>query len=103
MEDFTNTLWFMFSAWHLDDMGIEYNYAMSDASVLMWNYCVLKDKKSKKEIIDNFQNLFNEPLDDLLDMFVKRKEVFFKDENRIIASYRINCEENSFGAIVKFQ
>ncbi|MEA2012372.1 MAG: hypothetical protein U9O87_04710 [Verrucomicrobiota bacterium] len=103
MEDFTNTLWFMFSPWHIDDMGIEYNSAMSDASVLMWNYCVLKDNKLKKKIIDEFQNLLNEPLDDLLEMFVKRKEVFFRDENRIIDTYTINCEENAFGALVKFK
>lgn len=103
MEDFTNTLWFMFSPWHLDNMGMEYNSDMSDASVLIWNYCVLKDKKSKKKIIDNFQSLFDEPLDDLLEMFIKRKDVFFEDENRVIDTYTVNCDANSFGAFVEFK
>ena len=62
-----------------------------------------KDNDIKDYILDNYRTISEEPIDFILEMLVKRKDVFFDGQNDIIDSYKIEWFGDDYEMYVKFK
>ena len=103
-NDFTSDLWLFISPWY--DEGKIYEQHIETlifAGIEIWNYCITGDAKTKEEIVNNFNGFFPIPVEELIEILMKRKSVFFADDNRLISDNAvIRWYDGDFQVFVDF-
>jgi hypothetical protein len=101
--DFTSDLWLFLSPWceeHLED--VRYFDAIALAWVTLWNYTVDPTSVRTGQIRRVCKGLFDIPANELIDVLLKRRAVFFPDDNRLIERYRVVSGMDEFTIFVEF-
>ncbi len=101
--DFTSDLWLFLSPWceeHLEDA--RYFDAIALAWVALWNYTVDPTSMRTGQIRRVCKGLFDIPANELIDVLLKRRAVFFPDDNRLIERYRVVSGMDEFTILVEF-
>lgn len=100
--DFTDDLWLFLSPWceHLENH--HYFDAIALAWVALWNYTIDPTSVKASEIRRVCKGLFDMPTDELIDVLLKRRAVFFPDDNRLIETYRVVYGMEEFSIFVTF-
>ncbi len=98
----TDDLWLFLSPWgkHLEDA--RYFDAIALAWVLLWNYTVDRTSVPMSRIRRVSKGLFNIPTNELIEILLKRRAVFFPDDNRLIEGYRVGINSEGFVIYVTF-
>lgn len=101
--DFTSDLWLFLSPWceeTLEDDGCV--DAIARAWVALWNYTSDPTSMKMGEIRKVCKDLFDIPTNELIEILLKRRAVFFPDDNRLIESYRVAFDMEEFRMLVTF-
>ena len=101
--DFTSDLWLFLSPWceeKLKDDG--YVDAIALAWVALWNYTIDPTSMKTGEIRRVCKGLFDIPTNELIEILLKRRAVFFPDDNRLIEDYRVAFSVEEFSIRVTF-
>ena len=101
--DFSDDLWLFASPWcerKLEHGGYVEKIAL--AWVALWNYTVDPTSMKTDDLSGVCKGLFDLPANELVEILSKRKAVFFPDDNRLIASYRVAFDEEEFLIFVTF-
>lgn len=100
--DFTDDLWLLLSPWgkHLED--VRYADAIALAWVTLWNYTLDQTSATVGQIQTVCKGLFEIPTNELVDLLLKRRAVFFPDDHRLIDLYRVEWCYGEFRIFVVF-
>lgn len=101
--DFTSDLWLFLSPWceeKLEDDG--YINAIVLAWVALWNYTIDPTSMRTGEIHRVCKGLFDIPTNELIEVLLKRRAVFFPDDNRLVEGYRVAFGMEEFSIRVTF-
>lgn len=102
--DFSDDLWLFASPW-CEERKLEhggYVEKIALAWVALWNYTVDSTSMKTDDLSGVCNGLFDLPTDEFIEILSKRKAVFFPDDNRLIASYRVAFDEEEFLIFVTF-
>ena len=103
--DFTGDLWLFLSPWceeKLDDP--RYFDAIALAWVALWNYTADPNSIKASRVHRLCRGLFEIPTDELIDILIKRRAVFFPNDKRIIASFGVAVRnEDELAIVVEFK
>lgn len=101
--DFTDKLWLFASPWcdeKLEDL--RHTDAIALAWVALWNYTIDSTSMTENRLCRVCEGVFDIPTNELIDLLIKRRAVFFPDDNRLIERYRLVLGEEDFTILVKF-
>jgi len=100
--DFTDDLWLFLSPWCKHREEHRYFDAIALAWVALWNYTIDPTSIREDDLSGACEGLFDMPTDELIDVLLKRRAVFFPDDNRLIETYRVVYGIDEFSIFVTF-
>ena len=101
--DFTSDLWLFLSPWCEEKQeDARYFDAIALAWVTLWNYTIDPTSMKTGEIRRVCRGLFDIPTNELIEILLKRRAVFFPDDNRLIEGYRVIYGIDEFSIFVTF-
>ena len=101
--DLTDDLWLFLSPWCEEKLENDrYVEAIALAWVALWNYTIDPTSMSTGAIHRVCKGLFDIATNELIDVLLKRRAVFFPDDNRLIEDYRVVLGKEEFRILVTF-